>query len=273
MSAGPFIPSYIFPQELQAFGLPSPASQPDIMNLVQLSSTIIDEACGRIDGDGNGSLVYTTYTQRILMQTRNRNLALLPIKPIVALTPDVLAALTSQATGAAASGNYYLTGQLQPNTWTAPWGMLSGIVGASGRYGYTRQDMSIAYPDLFAFINPLNLVTMFGGPAPWVAVDVTQTDYDCKTGEVWIPAGLQLQRYSEILISYNSGYNPNQMPPGVKMACACLVKNAMAKGDGTTALTSMSLSRSGANFGFMPGSLIDPTVQGLLTPYVSVRAY
>ena len=57
------------------------------------------------------------------------------------------------------------------------------------------------------------------------------------------------------------------------MACAALVKNAMARGDGTTGLTSMSLSRSGANFGFAPGSLIDPTVQGLLTPYVSVRCW
>jgi hypothetical protein len=84
---------------------------------------------------------------------------------------------------------------------------------------------------------------------------------------------MQLQRYSEVLIVYNSGYDPNNMPIGVKMACAALVKNAMARGDGTTGLTSMSLGRSGANFGFGGGSLIDPTVQGLLTPYVSVRAY
>jgi hypothetical protein len=272
VSFSPFIPTYIFPSELQTYGLPSPSAQPDILNLIQLASTIIDEACGRLDGDGNGSLVFTTYTQRILMQTRNRNLALLPIKPIVPITADLVAELTAAASGSA-SGNWYLTGCLQANTLPSPWGPLSGIVGASGRYGYTRQDMSIAYPDLFAFINPLNLVTMFGGPAPWVPVDVTQTDYDPKTGEVWVPAGLQLQRYSEIIITYNSGYNPSCMPPGVKMACACLVKNAMAKGDGTTALTSMSLSRSGANFGFMPGSLIDPTVDGLLTPYKSVRAY
>jgi hypothetical protein len=133
--------------------------------------------------------------------------------------------------------------------------------------------MSIAYPDLFAFINPLNLVTMFGGPAPWVAVDITNTDYDSKSGEVWVPAGLQLQRYSEILIVYNSGFDPNNMPAGIKLACACLVKNAMARGDGTTGLTSVSLSRAGANFGFAPGSLIDPTVDGLLMPFKSVIAY
>lgn len=266
-----FIPSYIFPSELQQFGLPSPTAQPDIMNLVYLASGIIDEACGRIDGDGNGSLVFTTYTQRILMQTRNRNLALLPIKPIVPVTQDMIDTLTAAAT--AGSGNYYLTGNLQVNTFNSPWGMLSGIVGASGRYGYTRQDMSIAYPDLFAFINPLNMVTMFGGPAPWVAVDITNTDYDPKTGECWIPAGLQLQRYSEIIVTYNSGYDPNNMPGAVKLACAALVKNAMARGDGTTGLAGISLSRSGANFTFMQGSLVDPTVDGLLTPFKSVRAY
>ena len=130
----------------------------------------------------------------------------------------------------------------------------------------------MAYPDLFAFINPLNLVTMFGGPAPWVPIDITNTDYDWKTGEVWIPAGLQLQRYSEIIITYTSGFDPNCLPPGVKMATACITKNLMAKGAGTTGLLGMSLSRSGANFTFMPG-IIDPTVDGLLTPYKAVRAY
>jgi hypothetical protein len=271
MSAGPFTPCYVLPQELQSYGLPSPTAQPDIMNLIYLASAIVDEACGRIDGDGNGSLVFTTYTQRILMQTRNRNLCQLPLKPIVALTADQVASLA--ASGAASGTNYYLTGNLLPSTFLSPWGALSGIVSASGRYGYSRQDMSIAYPDLFAFINPLNLVTMFGGPAPWVAIDITNTDYDWKTGEVWVPAGLQLQRYSEIIITYNSGYDPTNMPIGVKLATACLVKNAMAKGDGTTALTSMRLGRSGANMEFVPGSLIDPTVDALLMPYKAVRAY
>ena len=131
----------------------------------------------------------------------------------------------------------------------------------------------MSYPDLFAFINPLNLVTMFGGPAPWTPVDVTNTDYDYKSGEMWVPAGLQLQKYSEVAVMYNAGFDPRKMPIGVKQACVCLVKNAMAKGDGTTALTGLSLGRSGANFQFMSGSLIDPTVDALLTPYRVVRAY
>jgi len=267
----PFIPCYVFESELQTFGLPSSVAQPDIMNLVYLASSIIDEACGRLDGDGNGSLVFTTYAQRILMQTRNRNLAFIPITPLAPVSQTVYDDLVSLAS-ATGVPNYYLTGNLQVSTQYGPWGTLSGLIGASGRYGYTRQDMSIAYPDLFAFINPLNLVTMFGGPAPWVPIDITQTDYDFKSGEVWVPAGLQLQRYSEVMFIYTAGFDPRAMPIGVKLACACLVKNAMARGDGTTALTSMRLGRSGANMEFVPGSLIDPTVDNLLTPYRVVRA-
>ena len=267
---GPFYPCYIFESELSAYGLPTPDFVGDIMNLVQLASTIVDTECGRIDGDGNGSLVYTTYVQRLLLQTRNRNLLELPIKPIVGITQSQVNAMMAAASGSP-SGNYWYTG-VQPSVFNAPNGSLSGIIGASGRYGYGRQDISLAYPDLFAMINPLNLVTMFGGPAPWVSIDVTQTDYDGKTGEVWIPAGLQLQKYSEVYVIYNSGYDPFNMPRTIKYVTAALVKNALAKGDGTTGLLSMNMGRGGPTVG-MYSSLIDPTLDRLLTPYKNVRSY
>lgn len=265
---GAFMPCYIFENELTAFGLPTPDVQGDIMNTVQFASSLLDGECGRIDGDGNGSLVYTTYTQRILLQTRNRNLVMLAAKPVVPLTPLAVSGLMAQATGT----NFYYTG-VQPNTVAGPTMALSGIIGASGRYGYTRQDMSIAYPDLFAFINPLNLVTMFGGPAPWVPIDITNTDYDPKTGEVCIPAGLQLQRYSEILIQYNSGWDPNNMPRIIKQVTAALVKNALARGDGTTGLMTLSMGRGGPNATFQRGGLLDPTLDAMIQPYRTVRAY
>jgi hypothetical protein len=263
-----FIRQYIFESELQSFGLPTTYVQPDIMNLVELASTYIDEICGRFDGDGNGSLVYTTYTQRMLLQTRNRNLIQIPLKPIVAITAAQAAALEAQA----ASGNYYCTG-VTPNTITkAADGTLSGIVSCYGRYGYTRQERSVGYPDLYAMINPLNLVTMFGGPAPWVEVDVSNIDYDSKTGECWLPAGLQLQAYSELIMIYNSGFDPNHLPRPVKLVCAAIVKNALAKGGGTTGLLSMSLSRSGANVAYGV-DLLDSTLDRMITPFRAVRAY
>lgn len=271
----PFAPCYLLQSELNTYGLPSPAFQPDIMNHVKFASVMIDEACGRIDGDGNGSLVYTTYTQRILLQTRNRNLVQLAYKPIIGLPQSTVDLLT--ASGMAITGDMtqpYVSGQLTASTTQSAVvpGMLSGIIAASGRYGYTRQDQSIAYPDLFAFINPLNLITMFGGPAPWVAIDVSNTDYDYKTGEVWVPAGLQLQKYSEIWITYTAGYNPLQMPPTIKQVCAALVKNLMAKGGGTTGVVGIQLSRAGANV-TMNKVAIDDTLDAMLAPFKKFEAY
>ena len=269
-----FEPCFLLESELQDYGLPTSDIQSDIMNQVRFASVMIDEACGRIDGDGNGSLVYTTYVQRILLQTRNRNLVQLAYKPIVGIEQSTVDQLAASGAAYGASGNStqpYYTGVL-PNTITAAAGYLSGVLSASGRYGYSRQDMSLAYPDLFALINPLNLVTMFGGPAPWVAIDISNMDYEPKIGEVWIPAGLQLQKYSEIWITYNAGYNPLQLPRALKHVCASVVKNSLAKGDGTTGLTTLMMSRSGANASFNP-LLIDPNLDAMLAPFRKVQAY
>lgn len=273
----PFAPCYVLPTELNQFGLPNPDTTGDILSLVQMASVLVDIECGRVDGDGNGSLAYTTYVQRDLLQTRNRNLVMVQAKPIIGLTQDVSDQLTMAATGVVdipgfkGEMNPYQSG-FQVNTVHAPNGMLSGLIGASGRYGYTRQDMSVAYPDLFSLINPLNLVTIFGGPAPWVPMDISNTDYDSKTGELWIPAGLQLQRYSEVLLVYNAGYDPRRMPWAIKHVTASIVKNALAKGNATTALMSMSMTKGGVNFTTGP-KLLDATLDAMLQPYRTVRAY
>lgn len=263
----PFSPCFIFENELENYGLPTPDVQPDIMMLIQMASSLIDIECGRVDGDGNGSLVYTTYAQRLLLQTRNRNLVVAPMKPLVAVGADIVAQLS--ASGASGDFNPYYTG-FQANTVQGPVG-ISAFLGASGRYGYTRQDMSISYPDLFSIINPLNLVTMFGGPAPWLPMSLGNLDYDILTGEVWIPAGLQLQRYSEVLFVYNSGFDPRWLPPAIKHVCCALVKNALAKGGGTTGLTSLMVQGS-ANVGMLQ-QLIDPTLDVFLAPFKNVMAY
>ena len=267
MSYPQFTPQYLQVSDLPTYNLPDQSDQPDILTLVQMASSIVDEACGRIDGDGAGSLVYTTYTERILLGSNNRNLIYVGQKPISTVDAGTVATLQAMA---ASGTNYTYTGVV-PNTLKAYDGTLSGIVGASGRYGYTRADRSMAYPDLFAFINPLNLVTMFGGPAPFISIDVTNTDYSSKTGEVWIPAGLQLQRYSEILIQYNSGYNPLSMPAPIKHVCASITKNLLAKGDATTALIRMNVS-GGADVGLGP-DVIDPVLDRMLMPYKTIRAY
>lgn len=274
---GVFQPWYILPSENVKYGLPiSPTGaasgayipQPDIDNLVQLASTMIDEYCGRTDGDGNGSLVYTTYQERLLMQAPGRNLLYLPVKPVVALTQAQITNLQNIDT---ASGGYFYTG-VMPSTVNLANGTLSGILAASGRYAYTRRDMAQQYPDQNALMNPQDLISLFGGPAPWIAIDITNLDYDAKTGELWVPAGLQLQRYSEVIVTYNSGYDPTNMPRQIKFACAAMTKNLMLKGAGTTGIVSQSLGRAAFNV-TMGVDIIDDNIKRILENFRAVRAY
>lgn len=273
-----FTPWFIFPQEYATFGLPpSPLSlaagaiapQPDIDNLVQMASSMIDEYCGRTDGDGNGSLVYTTYQERLLMQSPGRNTVLVPIKPIVAISAETIAQLQVLDN---ASGGHYYTGCLPSTIIGCFTQQLSGMLACSGRYAYVRRDQSMQYPDLNAVINPQNLVSLFGGPAPWIPVDVANIDYDPKTGSAWIPAGLQLQRYSEIVLTYNTGFDPRAMPRLIKQATAALTKNLMSAGSGTTGIQGMSLGRAAFNVKLTP-DLIDTNIQRMLKSFVVVRAY
>lgn len=264
-----FAPRYLQLGELQSFGLPMDDEVPEIMNLVEMASLIIDEDCGRIDGDGNGSLVVTTWAHRCLLQTRGRNLVECPQKPMMAVTPALQAQLQASASG---TYNTTYTG-VQANVIVSNLnGMLSPIIGCSGRFGYGRQTYAAAYPDFGAFINPLTFLAVCGGPVPWVPIDVSMIDFDPLTGELWIPAGLILGQYSEVLLVYNSGFNPLRMPRMVKQVCASVLKNALASGNATTFLTGMSLAKSGANYSF-GGSILDPRLSAMLSPFRNVRSY
>ncbi len=264
-----FAPRYLQEGELPLFGLPGTDEVPEIMNLVELASLIIDEDCGRIDGDGNGSLVVTTWSHRCLLQTRGRNLIECPMKPMLAVDATLQSALQLAASG---DINSTYTG-VQVNTTVSQLnGQLSPIIGCSGRYGYGRQTYAAAYPDFGAFINPLTFLAVCGGPVPWVPIDVSQIDFDPLTGELWIPAGLILGQYSEVLLVYNSGFNPLRLPRTIRHVCASLVKNALASGNATTFLTGMSLAKSGANYSFGQ-SLLDPVLSAMLSPFRNVRSY
>src|SRR5271154_4433237 len=111
MSVAQFQPRYLQQNELSMFGLPDINDQPNIMNMVEGASTLIDEYCGRTDGDGNGSLVYTTYAQRYLLP-EGRNVFRTMFRPLVGLTPTLASTL-------AASGQNYYTGFI-PNSVQPP---------------------------------------------------------------------------------------------------------------------------------------------------------
>jgi hypothetical protein len=268
-----FQPRFISQQELAAFGLPDATVQPDIITLVERASTLIDEACGRQDVDGNGSLVYTTYTERVLLP-QGRNMTRLSFRPLVAVPLSVQQQLVASANQMDASGNpianNFYTG-FQPNTQNAPVASanLTPLISCSGRYGYGRRGQQQVYPDLNYAANVLQIASFFGGPPTFTPVDITQVDYDPRTGEIWVPAGLYLSQYTELVVAYNVGFHPLHMPRGIKHACASLVRNLLVRGGGATGLTGFGAGKIRADF---TPALIDVTIEQMLMPYYTVRA-
>lgn len=267
MAAG-FQPRYIFPSEFAQYGLTSLSGCPtDLLNLIDTASTMIDEHCGRTDGDGNGSLVYSTYVERILAESPGRNFYNAPHRPLVAITASQVNALSGQDI---ISGGFFYTGVL-PSINTLADGTLSPIIAASGRYIPGRRDNYGFGDEPNSWINPLNTITLFGGSPPWNAIDMVHLDVDCRLGTLWLSSGLYLARYGEVIVTYNSGYDPNNMPRSIKRACAAMVKNLAAKGSGTTGMTSFSSSKLGVAAEFNK-LIIDENVEMLLANYVTVRA-
>ena len=260
-----FQPRYITQAELAQFGLPDVEDQENILSLVDAASTLIDEYCGRTDGDGNGSLVYTTYSQRYLLP-EGRNVFRTMFRPLVGLSPSLANTL-------AASGQNFYTGFTAntglPPSFDVTLG-LSPIVGISGRYGYSRRGSQQVYPDLNYGANILQIASFFGGPPQFTPIDLTTADVDPITGEIWIPAGLYLSQYTEVFVQYNTGFDPRDMPKGIKHACAALIKNFLSRGGGTTGMKSFSVWRVSGQF---TDDMIDPTVDKFLTPFKTVLAY
>ena len=259
-----FQPRYLQQNELSMFGLPDINDQPNIMNMVDGASSLIVEYCGRTDGDGNGSLVYTTYAQRMLLP-EGRNVVRMMFRPLVGLCGNLLNTL-------AASGQNYYTGFTANVSQPPPYDniALTPLVSCSGRYGYSRRGSQQVYPDLNYGANVLQIASFFGGPPTFTPIDITMIDVDSITGELWLPAGLYLSQYTEIVVAYNSGYDPRDMPKSIKHACAAIVKNILSRGGGTTGMKSFSVWRVSGQF---TDDLIDPTVEKWLRPFTNVLAY
>lgn len=255
-----FSPRYLLESELDYYGLPTVDVQPNIMSLVDGASSYIDEYCGKTDTDGNGSLCFTTYSERILLP-EGRNLFRVSFRPLAAVS----VALQQQL---AISGQNYYSG-FTPNTVVTAAGVLSPLLSASGRYGYARRGSQQVYPDLNYGANILQIASFFGGPPSWTPIDVSMCDYDIKNGEIWVPAGLYLSQYSEILITYNAGFNPLDLPASLKHATAALVRNLLGRAGGTTGLKSLTSGRVNAQFS---DDLVDTTVDRWLTKFMTVIA-
>lgn len=271
MGVHTFRPRFIPKHELSKFGLPDPTLQPDIISLVERASVMIDEYCARADVDGQGSLAYTTYTERLALPV-GRNIVRTSFRPLVAVDVNTVNNLIASGSDTGADGteypNYFYTG-VQPSTsFRAGSTILSPIISASGRYGYARRGQQQVYPDLNYAANILQIASFFGGPPQFTIIDVTSIDFDPRTGELWFPAGLYLSQYTEVTVTYNSGFSPTQMPNAVKDSTACLVRNLLSRGGGATGLTGFQAGRIRAEF---TQDLIDTNIQNMLQSYRTVR--
>jgi hypothetical protein len=289
---GVFTPRFILPEETVLYGLPDASRTPAILSLIDGASALIDVHTGRVDGYGNGSLVYSTYLERLLMQARGRNVVRLSFKPLAVVDASTINDLQASAnsiptniqtskklqSGASSNPllftNYWWTG-CKPNlvgTTNVPGSTMSPLIGCSGRYGATirRSDYMVA-PDLNYGVNPLQFASFFGGPSFWTSIAIDLTDFDPTTGEIWVPAGLYLSQYTEIVCEYNAGFHPLYIPRPIKQACAMLVRNLLSRGGGVTGLRSLTATGT-ANVSFTP-DLIDTTIEGILSPFVNVIAY
>lgn len=165
------------------------------------------------------------------------------------------------------SGNHWDTG-FQANT-SFRSGNLSPIISAKGRYGYRRRGEAPIYPDATYGINPLQIAAMFGGPPEFTPINVSQIDFNSISGEIWIPAGLYLAQYSEVEVTYNSGFDPRNMPSTIKFVCSMLVKNILLRGCATGIKGYSGGGKMSVNF---TEELIDPTLDNWLRNYKTVIA-
>lgn len=96
------------------------------------------------------------------------------------------------------------------------------IVSGKGRYAYSRRgDAPAGNTDDF---NLLSVYSQFGGPPAWEGFNPASTEFDPRTGNLWVPAGIMLAYYTEVEVSYVAGYSKAGLPTQVKEVCAKLVR-------------------------------------------------
>jgi hypothetical protein len=109
------------------------------------------------------------------------------------------------------------------------------------------------------------MLAPFGGPPAWVDLDASQVDYNAATGEIWLPAGLFGNSYSEAELTYTAGYT--EAPDSVKLACAQMIRNI----ESHPAANVRAAQLDQLQLEYFTGSLLDDDVRRLLAPFVAVR--
>ena len=134
----------------------------------------------------------------------------------------------------------------------------SPLVGVQVRYGRPRrgelQDPMLA-----------QVAWAFSIPGSWSALDLSNVDLNAVTGEVTFPMNLLGMNYNEVEVTYTAGFAV--VPAAIKVACAQIVKNALA----TPAMNVKGSRMDTLQMQYFSGSLIDANVQMMLAPFVAQR--
>jgi hypothetical protein len=134
----------------------------------------------------------------------------------------------------------------------------SPLVSIQGRLTRPRRG-EVPYPELG------EIAYAFSLPGTWTPIDPTTVDFMPDTGEMILPYNILGLAYGEVDVVYTAGLAT--IPPAVQVACAQIVKNAQA----TPGLNVKQSKMDTMQMQYFSGSLIDPQVEMLLTPYVSTR--
>ena len=89
----------------------------------------------------------------------------------------------------------------------------ASILSLMGRYTYGRRSDQIR--GTAQTFNLLAAASVFGGPPSWIPINIPDASWNDETGEIWVPAGMLLAYYSEVMIRYVCGY-PTAPHPIVK---------------------------------------------------------
>jgi hypothetical protein len=132
------------------------------------------------------------------------------------------------------------------------------FVSIQARYAKPRRGQTI-YP------LQEEILWAFSLPGAWTTVDPTTVDFVADTGELIFPLNILGLPYNEVQVTYTAGLAT--LPNAVMCACAQIVKNAQS----TPGLNVKSSKVDTLQLQYFSGSLVDPSVEAMLAPWVSVR--
>jgi hypothetical protein len=138
----------------------------------------------------------------------------------------------------------------------AAQGATSPFVAVRARIGIPRGPNATTLAEMLA---------PFGGPPGWVDLDPLQVDFNAATGELWLPAGIVGNVYTEAELTYTAGYA--EAPEAVKLACAQIIRNI----ESHPASNVRAAQLDQLQLEYFAGSLLDDDVRRLLATFVALR--